>query len=98
MQRRVLQKLRAAPFDPGVRSVAQPRMEFLNEPRLADARLADDHDQLAIALSRPLPTPHQHGEFFFASDKRREIALARAASATARPYELEKHHRLCNAF
>src|SRR5262249_35471643 len=34
MQRRVLQKLRAARFDPGVRSVAQPRMEFLNEPRL----------------------------------------------------------------
>ena len=42
VQRRVLQKLRAAPFDPGVRSVAQPGMELFNEPRLADPRLADN--------------------------------------------------------
>ena len=34
MQRRVLQKLRAAPFDPGVRRVAQPGMKFFDQARL----------------------------------------------------------------
>src|SRR6516164_8543652 len=75
MQRRVLQKLRAAPFDPGVRSVAQPRMEFLNEPRLADPRLADDQHQLAVALPRALPAPRQHGDFLIATHQRREMTL-----------------------
>jgi hypothetical protein len=60
MQRRVLQKLRAAPFGPGVWSVAQPRMEFFNEPRLADPRFADDQHQLAVALPRAIPASHQH--------------------------------------
>jgi hypothetical protein len=58
MQRRILQKLRAIPFCPSVRHLAQPRMEFLNEPRLADSRFADDQHQLALALPRPLPAPH----------------------------------------
>ena len=31
MQRRVLQKLRTTPFDPGVRRVAQPSMKFLDQ-------------------------------------------------------------------
>ena len=31
VQRRVLQKLRTAPFDPGVRRVAQPGMKFLDQ-------------------------------------------------------------------
>jgi hypothetical protein len=39
MQRRVLQKLRAAPFDPGVRGVAQPTMKFFNQARFAEPRL-----------------------------------------------------------
>ena len=42
MQRRVLQKLRGAPFDPGVRRLREPSVELVDEPRLADARLADD--------------------------------------------------------
>src|SRR6516164_9390385 len=83
MQRRVLQKLRATPFDPGVRGIAQPRMEFLNEPRLADPRLADDEHQLAVALPRSLPAPHQHGDFLVATHQRRQMALPCAASAAA---------------
>jgi hypothetical protein len=43
-------------------------MEFLNEPRLADPRLADDQHQLPVALPRPLPAPHQHGDLFLATD------------------------------
>jgi hypothetical protein len=35
MQRRVLQKLRAAPFDPGVRRVGEPHMKFLDQAGFA---------------------------------------------------------------
>ena len=77
MQRRVLQKLRAAPFDPGVRRLAQPGVKFLDQARLAQARLADDQHQLPVALPRPLPAPHQHGDFLVAADERREMALPR---------------------
>ena len=98
MQRRVLQKLRAAPFDPGVRSVAQPGMKFLDQARLAEPRLADDQHQLPVALPRPLPAPHQHGDFLVATHERREMALPRAASAAARPHEPEQRHRLRHAF
>ena len=63
VQRRVLQKLRAAPFDPGVRRLGEPGMKFLDQARFAQARLADDQHQLAVALPRPLPAPHQHRRF-----------------------------------
>src|ERR1700722_11870949 len=47
MERRVLQKLRGAPLAPGVRRLSQLRMELLDEPRLAEAGLADDQNQLS---------------------------------------------------
>jgi hypothetical protein len=53
-------------------------LEFLNEPRLADPRLADDQHQLAVALPGPLPAPHQHGDFLIATHQRREMTLPRA--------------------
>jgi hypothetical protein len=43
-------------------------MKFLDQARLAEPRLADDQDQLAVALPRSLPPPHQHGEFFLAAN------------------------------
>jgi len=64
-------------------------MEFFNEPRLADPRLANNQHQLAVALPRPLPAPHQHGDFLVATNQRREMALPRAPSAAARPHEPE---------
>jgi hypothetical protein len=64
-------------------------MEFLNEPRLADPRLADDQHQLAVALPRPLPAPHQHRDFLIATHQRRQTALPCATSAAARPHEPE---------
>ena len=73
-------------------------MKFFDQARLTQAWLAHDQYQLAIALPRPLPAPHQHGDFFFTTDERREMALACAASATARPYKPEQCHRLGHAF
>ena len=49
MQRRVLQKLRSAPLDPGMRRLSQLRMELLDEPRLAEAGFADDQYKLSLA-------------------------------------------------
>ena len=55
VQRRVLQKLRGAPFDPGVRRLGELRVELLDEPRLAEAGLADDQHELTFARARALP-------------------------------------------
>ena len=49
VQRRVLQELRRRPFDPGVRRLAEARVELLDQPRFADAWLADDLHELALA-------------------------------------------------
>src|SRR5262249_25202234 len=94
----VLQKLRTTPFDPAVPRLAQPRMEFLYEPRLAQSRLADDQHQLAVALPRPLPAPPQHGDFLITTRQRRETALPGAASAAARPHDPIKDYRLGHPF
>ncbi len=49
VQRRILQQLRRRKFGPGVRHLAEPGVELLDEPRLADAGLADDLHELALA-------------------------------------------------
>ena len=56
MQRRVLQKLRAAPFDPGVRRFGEPGMKFLDQPRFAEPRLADDHAPVGRRPGAPAPS------------------------------------------
>ena len=75
----------------------EPDMKLLDQARFAESRLADDHHQLAIALPRPLPAPHQHRRFVVAADQRREIARAGAASAAARAHQPEQSHRLRHA-
>ena len=55
VQRRVLQELRRRPFDPGVRRLAEPCAKLLDQPRLADAGLADDQRELALACERARP-------------------------------------------
>src|SRR5262249_4163324 len=77
------QELRAAPFEPGVRGITQPTMKFFNQTRLAEARLADDQHELPVALPRPLPAPHQHRHFLLATDERRTLTHAGAASPAA---------------
>src|SRR4029077_20910682 len=58
MQRRILQELRGAPFDPGVRCPCKPSVELLDESRLAKTGLADDEHKLAFAYPRPVPATH----------------------------------------
>ena len=69
MQRRVLHELRGGPLDPGVRRRAEPGAEFLDEPRLAEARLADDLHELALAAPRALPAAQEQREFLLAADE-----------------------------
>ena len=59
MQRRVLQQLRGRPLDPGVRRLRQPGAELLDQPRFAEARLADDQRELAFAAARALPAARE---------------------------------------
>ena len=73
-------------------------MKLFDKTRFTESRLADDEDQLAVTLTRELPTPHEDRDFLIATDQWCEMALARAPSATARSYKLEQRHRLWNAF
>ena len=66
MQRRVLQQLRRRPLDPGVRRLAEAAVKLLHQPRLAQARLADDQRELALAFVRALPAPSEKTEFLLA--------------------------------
>ena len=90
--------LRAVPFRPGVRHLAQPGMKLINQAGLSQPRLADNQHQLPVALPRPLPASHQHGDLLVASDKRRQIALSGAAPATACPHEPEQCDQLEHSF
>jgi hypothetical protein len=44
-------------------------MKLLDQARFAQARLADDHHQLPVALPRSLPAPSQHRDFVVAADE-----------------------------
>jgi hypothetical protein len=73
-------------------------MKFLDQARFSQSRLAHYYHQLPLALPRPIPAPHQHGDFLVAADKRREMALPSAAPAAARAHDPEQFHRLGHAF
>src|SRR6516164_1677144 len=92
VQWRVLQELGTVPFSPGMRHFTQAVMKFLYQARFAQPRLADNHHQLPVASPCSLPTAHQHGDFLVTPHKRREVALARAASTAACPDEPEQCH------
>src|SRR4029077_14671573 len=97
MQRRALQELRTTPFDPGMRCFAEPGMKFLDQARLAQARLAHDEYQLPIAAPSALPAPHEYRYFLIATDKRRQMPLPRVAAASAGPHQPEQLYRLRHA-
>ena len=69
-----------------MRGVGKPAMKFLDQARFSQPRLTNDHHQLAVALPRPLPAPHQHRYFVVTAYERGKIALPGAASATARAH------------
>jgi hypothetical protein len=69
-------------------------MKFFDQARFTQAWLADDQQQLALALPRPFPAPHQHGDFLIATHKRGQMTLPSAASAAARTDEPEQRRQL----
>src|SRR5271166_2502763 len=81
-----------------MRHLTQPVVKFLYQARFAQPRLADNHHQLPVASPCALPAARQHGDFLVTPDKRREVALARAASTAACPDEPEQCHWLRHAF
>ena len=70
-----------------MRRRAEAGAEFFYEPRLAEARLADDLDELALAAPRALPAAHEQGEVLLAADEGRERPSAASPAAAARPHE-----------
>jgi hypothetical protein len=64
-------------------------MKFFDQAQFTQAWLTDDQHQLALALPRPLPAPHQHGDFLIATHKRGQMTLPSAAPATACSHEPE---------
>ena len=79
-----LQKLRGAPFDPGMRTFREPRVELLDEPRLTEGQFANDLDELALTpRSGALPTPRKQAQFLFAADERRQGSRAASPPAAA---------------
>ena len=73
-------------------------MKFFDQARFTQAWLTDDQRQLALALPRPLPAPHQHHHFLLAADERRKLTHGGAASGAACPDEPEQCHWLGNPF
>ena len=98
MKRRILQELRRAPLDPGVRRIGEAGAEFLDQARLAEARLADDHDELALAPARAVPAPEQHRHLVLAADERRQRPLRRRAGRRRSRARCEERRRLGRAF
>ena len=62
---------RAEQAQAGVRLAAQPLEQGLREPRLADARLARNQDDRALAALGLLPAPLQQRQLLVAADERR---------------------------
>ena len=87
VQRRVLQELRGGPLDPGVRRPGEFCAELLDEARLADARLADDLDELTLAFERPRPAALKESKLVLPADERRQGARPAAPAAAARPHD-----------
>ena len=54
--------------------LAEPRVKLLDQPRLAEAGLADDQHELALALARALPAPASRSSSSSRPTKRRERA------------------------
>src|SRR5580704_7123618 len=93
----VLQKLRGAPFDPGVRRFCEPRMELLEEPGFAQAGFAGDQRELAFALPGALPATSKQAEFFLATDKRRQRPRPTPSATATRSDDTKKLHPVRHA-
>src|SRR5215475_5398625 len=97
MQWCILQELRRTPFDPRVRHVAELRSKLFDQPGLADARLADDEQELPFARVGPFPAAGQDAKVLFAADKRGEDPGARSAAAATYTHDAIERHRTRDA-
>jgi hypothetical protein len=94
MQRRILQQLRRRPLHPSVGRFTKPGAKLVDQPRLADAGLADDERELPFAFARALPAPGEKIEFLLASNEGRQRPCAAAPAAAARAHDaIERHGR-----
>ena len=50
-----------------MRRLAEAAVKLLHQPRLAQAGLADDQRELALAVTRALPAPGEKIEFLLAA-------------------------------
>jgi len=87
VQRGVLQKLRSPPLDPGMRRLPQPRVELVQETRLAEARLANNERELPVARPRALPATQEDAQLLFAADERSQRPDAASPTRPARPHD-----------
>ena len=76
-----------------MRRLAQARAELLDEPRLADAGLADDEDKLALARKRALPAALNEAKLLLAADERGQRPGAAPAPAAAADHDAEELDR-----
>ena len=100
MKRSVLQELAAAGFDPGMRRLGQPGAEFLGQARFAQAALAGNQDQLALAVARAIPARQDLRQFVVASDQGRRLVPRHAVQAPAPargPHHAVEHQRFGDA-
>jgi hypothetical protein len=70
--------------------LAEPGPKLLDQPRLADAGLADDQRQLAFAFERARPAARQQRKFVLAADERRQDARPAPPAAAARPDDADR--------
>ena len=96
MERRVLQQLRGAPFDPGVRRFCELRVKLLDQPRLAEPWFAYNEHELAFARASTIPAACEQAQFLLAADKGRQRPCAAPSAATARSNDAKKLDRLGN--
>src|SRR4029450_13330326 len=97
MQWCILQELRRTPFDPCVRPIAEPRSKLFDQPGLADARLADDEQELPFARVGPLPAAGQNAKVLVAADKGGENPGAHSAAAATHTHDALERHPTRNA-
>src|SRR6516165_7084678 len=90
MQGGVLQELQCAPHGPGMGCFSDLGAELLDEPRLADARLADDQHKLTFACASAFPTARQQTQFLLAADERGQRPRGCPPAAATRPHNEEQ--------
>ena len=98
IKRGVLQELRRGPFDPGVGRLREPGAELLDQPRFAQAGLADDQRKLPLAAARAFPAARENVEFLAAADQRRRRARAAAPAAAAGAHDAVELRPFGDAF